>query len=107
MQMKKELNLNKNLNLLVAPTVEKDYLKYLFQVQTKPNGGIYEFEIEIEKNVGNNNETINDLKNVPIFNNNLISRINKYSHDEHCIHNDFPDLRQFCYCRIKFVAGAV
>ena len=100
MRMNTVLNFNKK--LLVAPSVEKDYLKYLFQIQTKPNGGIYEFEIEIEKNVGKN-ETINDLKNMPIFKNNLISRINKYGHDEHCIHNDFPDLRQFCYCKIKFV----
>ena len=104
------VNLNRQIDLLRPPTVETDFLKYLFQVQTKPNGGIYEFEIEIEKNVvqrrreqqQQRSTIINYFKYLPALTNNLISRINKYGNDEHCIHDDFPDLRKFCFCKIKF-----
>jgi len=92
----------KKMNLLKPPAVENNFMKYLFQVQTKPNGGIYEFEIEVEKNLrdaGNNKQTRMEL---PALAHNLISRINKYGNDEHCIHDKFPDLRKFCYCKVKF-----
>ncbi len=41
--------IEEKLNLLKPPKVESNYIKYLFQLQTKPNGGIYEFEIEVQK----------------------------------------------------------
>ena len=103
----KELKPNKNVDLAVAPQVEKDYFKYLFQILTKPNGGIYEFEIVIENNIRiakrRRNNINNNLKDSLVLNHNLISRINKYGNDESCIHDTFPDLRKFCYCKIKFV----
>ncbi len=89
--------LEKKLNLLRPPKVESNYMKYLFQVQTKPNGGIYEFEIEVQNKLNSPNTQMEFPKM------SMISRINKYGNDEHCIHEKFPDLRKFCYCKEKFV----
>jgi hypothetical protein len=91
----------KKMNLLKPPAVENNFMKYLFQVQTKPNGGIYEFEIEVEKNLRGPGNKQSRME-LPALAHNLISRINKYGNNEHCIHDKFPDLRKFCYCKVKF-----
>jgi len=82
----------KKLNMLKPPKIERDFRKYLFMVTTRPNGGEYEFTMTVQRSVKDNKETreIDKL---------LISRINKYGDDEHCIHESFPDLRKYCYCR--------
>lgn len=85
----------KKLNLLQPPKVEKDYKKYLFVITTKPNRGEYEFTITVQNSVNGKKKNENNIE----IDQGLISRINKYGNDEHCIHDQFPDLRKYCYCR--------
>lgn len=87
---------SQKLNLLEAPRIEKNFEKYLFQVRTKPNNGVYEFSIVLESTI--NNRTTGQSQ-VGKINRKFISRINKYGSVEHCIHDKFPDLRKYCYCR--------
>ena len=84
-----------NLNLLKPPPIEQGYQKFLFQITTIPNNGLYEFTIEIENKL---NEDRNFLSNVKI-NKDKISRLDKYGNTSSCIFNTFPDLRKFCYCK--------
>ncbi len=93
--------IEEKLNLLKPPKVESNYIKYLFQLQTKPNGGIYEFEIEVQKKLN----SLDTQLEFPVIG--MISRINKYGNDEHCIHEKFPELRKFCYCKEKFVENII
>ena len=84
----------KKLKMAEPPKIQKDFKKYLFVITTKPNGGEYEFTLTIQNNVDNTDQT------EPIEINKLqISRINKYGNDEHCIHDKFPDLRKYCFCK--------
>ena len=85
------------LNLAKPVQVKIDYEKYLFQVRTKPNDGHYEFSVLVEKDV-KTDATVKIDASVKI-DSNLISRINKYGKSDHCIHDTFPNLRAFCYCR--------
>ena len=82
------------LNLLRAPSVSFGYKQYLFVVTTKPNGGEYEFTLNVESKLDDPkaDEKIQIDKS-------LISRINKYGNAPHCIHDTFPDLRKYCYCK--------
>jgi hypothetical protein len=89
-------NIN-NLNILQPPKIENDYEKYLFQIKTKPNSAEYEFSITMENSATNQNNE-QPLESINIKSNE-ISRLNKYENDEHCIHDKFPDLRSFCYCK--------
>lgn len=87
-----------NLKLAQPPALEKNFKKYLFQVQTKPNNGIYEFNMVVESVIKNGNTLNAQLIKAAKLDKKLISRINKYGNDEHCIHDKFPDLRKYCYC---------
>lgn len=82
----------KTLRLLQPPKIETDYKKYLFVVTTKPNHGEYEFTITVQNAVAGKGVKYELDKS-------MISRINKYGNDEHCIHDKYPDLRKYCYCK--------
>jgi hypothetical protein len=86
-----------NLNLLKEPTIETEYQKYLFQITTLPNNAIYEFTITVEKNIKDNQSSL-DLSKIEL-NEKLISRINAYGKSANCIFNTFPDLRKYCFCK--------
>ena len=83
----------KKTKFLQPPKIETDYKKYLFVVTTKPNNGEYEFTISVQNNVAEETDSTSDLDKA------TISRINKYGNDEHCIHDKYPDLRKYCYCK--------
>lgn len=102
---KKKLTNWERTHLLQPPAIELNYKKYLFQVQTKPNNGIYEFNLLVENKI-NKAQSKRDFSKLPKLSTMLISRINKYGNDEHCIHDTFPDLRKFCYCR-KTINGKI
>ena len=92
----------RKLGILQPPPIENNFKKYLFQVQTKPNNGIYEFNVVIENKINRlGREKHVDLSKSAYFDKKLISRVNEYGHDEHCIHDTFPDLRKYCYCKDK------
>ena len=87
--------------LLTPPPIKKNYKKYLFQVKTKPNQAVYEFNIIIEETAQNSNKK--KLINLAKIDRSQLSRINKYGNDAHCIHYKFPDLRKYCYCKDKLL----
>lgn len=84
-----------NLNLLRPPPIEQGYQKFLFQITTKPNNGLYEFTIEIENNFKENKSYLNKVK----INKDKISRLDKYGNSSSCIFDTFPDLRKYCFCK--------
>jgi hypothetical protein len=67
---------------------ETDFKRYIFSVLTKPNNGAYEFAITVQNLL----KTLDEKQ---------ICRTNKYGDDEHCIHDKYPQLREYCYCRDK------
>lgn len=77
--------------LLLPPTVEKDYVQYLFQIETGPNQAVYEFTVLNEFDLVNleNNLSVNERS---------ISRVNAYGNAPSCIWSDYPELRKYCYC---------
>jgi hypothetical protein len=77
---------------LTPPPIERDYEKYFFQVETKPNNGLYEFTVT-------NEFDLKRFRNSFKIDQNSVSRINMYGNSSHCIFNDFPDLRKYCYCK--------
>lgn len=82
----------------IAPVIKSievtvNYEQYQIQLQTKPNLAIYEFTANVERNFKNPKEY------KIYFNKALISRINKYGNQSICIHDKFPDLRKYCYCK--------
>ena len=79
------------------PKIETNYNKYLFQIKTKPNSAEYEFTLTVENDISIKSEE--DLIKLTDIDKKQISRLNKYGNDEHCIHDTFPDLRKFCYCK--------
>jgi hypothetical protein len=79
--------------LLEEPKIEKDFKKFFFQITTSHNmGGIYEFTAtdEFDFNTGKTKITIDEK---------TISRVNMYGNSSHCIYDDFPDLRKYCFCK--------
>ncbi|GFX78151.1 uncharacterized protein TNCV_5134981 [Trichonephila clavipes] len=61
---------------------------YQVQVITYPSEGIYEAIVkysELDKQYRVKEEEI--------------SRVNMYGDQEHCIHDDYPELRKYCYCK--------
>lgn len=54
----------------------------------EPGNGL--FEASVKKHLKNNTFTINDKE---------ISRINQYGDAPHCIREEFPQLRPYCYCK--------
>ena len=91
------------LDLLTPPPVEKDYEQYFFQIVTKPNNGIYEFtatyELDLVLESGRSNKISADTLERFKINEKSISRINRYGNDPFCVHDTFPNLRQYCFCK--------
>ena len=72
--------------------VVKNFEQYQIQLETIPNFGLYETTINLERNLKN-------FKDFTVhIDQNLISRLNKYGNQSICIHNEFPDLRKYCFC---------
>lgn len=61
---------------------------YQLKVETLPGQGIYEFSVLYYVSTDAFKLKIED-----------ISRINQYGNQDSCIHETFPELRKFCYCK--------
>jgi hypothetical protein len=70
-----------------------NYEQYQIQFETKPNFGVYETTISVERNFKN----FDDFR--VSIDASLISRLNKYGNQSVCIHDEFPDLRKYCFCK--------
>ena len=81
------------IDLIELPRIEINHKKYLFFVRTKPNNGQFEFSLNVKLDSKTSEGISLDEKQ--------ISRTNKYGNDEHCIHEKYPELRKYCYCRDK------
>ena len=79
--------------MLKEVEVVKNFEQYQIQLETSPNFGIYETTINVERNF----KKIEDYS--VNINKNLISRLNKYGNQSICIHDEFPDLRKYCFCK--------
>jgi hypothetical protein len=79
-------------SLLTPPPIEYDYQQFLFQIETRPNKGLYEFTLT-------NEFDLNKFENKFSVNEKSVSRIDKYGNSSWCIFKSHPDLRQFCYCK--------
>ena len=83
---------------LVEPDLEKDYRKYLFQIETKPNNGTFEFTLVDESSI---DENLSNQENFSFeIDQKGISRIDKYGSQSKCIENRFPELRKYCFCKL-------
>ncbi|XP_066911454.1 uncharacterized protein [Clytia hemisphaerica] len=69
---------------------DKKYTSDSYEVvlETGPNSAAY-FEATLVQNIRTREITVNGD----------ISRINKYGNQPHCIAEEFPHLRQYCYCK--------
>ena len=85
----------KNIIRPVAKEVEvmKNYEQYQIQLETSPNNAIYETTITVERDL---KDSYRYSINVDP---NLISRLNGYGKQSICIHDEFPDLRKYCFCK--------
>ncbi|GIX81283.1 uncharacterized protein CEXT_740621 [Caerostris extrusa] len=63
---------------------------YQVQIETYPSEGIYESIVKY--NVEDKKYHVKEEE---------ISRVNMYGNQEHCIHDEFPELRKYCYCKIQ------
>lgn len=101
---KKQRTVNKEnifrrlINRIIRPVakeveVVKNFEQYHIQLETVPNYGIYETTLSVERNLKN-------LKDYTVhIDSNLISRLDKYGNQSICIHEEFPDLRKYCFCK--------
>ncbi|GIX73717.1 uncharacterized protein CEXT_20841 [Caerostris extrusa] len=62
----------------------------LFQVQLRafPSDAVYEASVKHDT-----------LKKTFIVKESELSRVNMYGNQEHCIHDTYPNLRKYCYCK--------
>ncbi|GIY06873.1 uncharacterized protein CDAR_76941 [Caerostris darwini] len=63
---------------------------YQVQIETYPSEGIYESIVKY--NAEDKKYYVKEEE---------ISRVNMYGNQEHCIHDEFPELRKYCYCKIQ------
>ena len=68
-------------------------MKFQLIVETTPSGAWFESTVTISDG-GERYQVAPD-----------ISRINAYGTQPHCVTNDHPDLRKFCYCRTPPTPG--
>ncbi|GFS48903.1 uncharacterized protein TNIN_22251 [Trichonephila inaurata madagascariensis] len=61
---------------------------YQVQVITYPSEGIYEAIVKYSES--DKQYRVKEEE---------ISRVNMYGDQEHCIHDDYPELRKYCYCK--------
>ncbi|XP_054724869.1 uncharacterized protein LOC129235195 isoform X2 [Uloborus diversus] len=61
---------------------------YQIQIRTSPNNGVYEASLKYD--VTKKEFSVKEHE---------ISRVNMYGNQEHCIHDTYPNLRKYCYCR--------
>lgn len=66
-----------------------DTVHYQLTFETYPNGGLYEASVQVDIR----------KESFQVFPE--ISRLNKYGEQPSCIKEIFPDLRKYCYCKIK------
>ena len=79
----------------LSDTMNATEVLYQVTLTTRPGGGLYEATV---KYLSNRNEWIVDDKE--------ISRINKYGRQPHCVMDELPQLRPYCYCRVQLHASA-
>ncbi|GBM49216.1 hypothetical protein AVEN_158189-1 [Araneus ventricosus] len=63
---------------------------YQVQLLASPSGGIYEAIVKYSQ-----------LDDAYRINEHELSRINMYGNQEHCVHDEYPELRKYCYCKIQ------
>lgn len=63
---------------------------YLVKLLTSPNDAVYETTVTYVADDGSF-----------IVKTNLISRLNRYGNEPHCVMKTFPHLSKFCYCRLQ------
>lgn len=63
---------------------------YQVQIRAFPSDAIYEASV-----------THHTVKNKFTVKETEISRVNMYGNQEHCIHDTYPNLRKYCYCRTQ------
>lgn len=78
-------------HLMTEPNIEIDYEKLMFRVDTE-HGGEFEFTLEHEFRLATFESRV-------IIKPESISRVNKYGNASWCIHDNFPDLREYCACK--------
>lgn len=61
---------------------------YQIQLRAFPSDAIYEASVKH-----------NTIKNTFLVKENEISRVNMYANQEHCVHDTYPNLRKYCYCK--------
>ncbi|CAL1293248.1 unnamed protein product [Larinioides sclopetarius] len=64
----------------------------LYQVQLRayPSDGVYEASVKHDT-----------IKKTFIVKEDELSRVNMYGNQEHCIHETYPNLRKYCYCKAQ------
>ncbi|XP_071034753.1 uncharacterized protein [Parasteatoda tepidariorum] len=63
---------------------------YQVQLRASPSNGIFEASLMHSK-----------TKNLFSIKEHELSRINMYGNQEHCIHDTYPELRKYCYCKVQ------
>lgn len=63
---------------------------YQIQLHAFPSGAIY--EAIVKQNVEDRSMKVKEDE---------LSRVNMYGDQEHCIHDEFPQLRKYCYCKTQ------
>ncbi|XP_015905104.1 uncharacterized protein [Parasteatoda tepidariorum] len=71
-----------------SDNTEVTELIYQVQLRASPSDGIYEASV---KHITSSNQFL-----VKEFE---LSRVNMYANQEHCIHDTYPNLRKYCYCK--------
>ena len=67
-----------------------DTVHYQLTFETYPNSGLYEASVQVDIR----------KESFQVFPE--ISRLNKYGDQPSCIKEIFPDLRKYCYCKIRW-----
>ena len=74
----------------MSDNMQVSEILYQVTVRTQPGNGL--FEATIKYNVKDKKYVANDRE---------ISRINKYGKQPHCVMEQHPHLRPFCYCKVQ------
>ena len=77
-------------NGIVKDNMTATEVFYQIQVTTKPNMALY--ESTVKHSITENTYTVNDKE---------ISRVNLYGDQPHCVAEELPILRIYCYCKIQ------
>lgn len=74
----------------LSDEMKSNYVLYQVTISTSPGQGQYEGTIShhLDENKFESPEK-------------QISRINKYGNQPHCVMNELPHLRKYCYCKVQ------